>query len=158
MCVSRVHQFFDLEILAILYFHICSHIQFSFHITLLIWNNIFIWRIYRGDLLYCVYSRSSPKLCFLLSSLSSLSSDSSWIFYFFIDCFPLQSFAMCPSLSHLKHFLVSFSFFLFQHSLAICLYFLQLKHFGFPSLKLSLLFPIFMGYSCSLYIVLVPIL
>ena len=44
-------------------------------------------------------------------------------YFFFIDCFPLQSFAMCPSLLYLKHFLVSFCFF-FQHSLAICPYLL----------------------------------
>ena len=60
--------------------------------------------IYMGDLLYCAYSRLLPKPS---SFLSSSSSDSSWTFLLFITCFPLQSFAMCSSLSHLKHFLVS---------------------------------------------------
>ena len=51
------------------------------------------------------------------------------LFEFFISsltafCFPLQSFAICPSLSHLKHFLVSFSFFLFQHFLTMWPYLL----------------------------------
>ena len=58
-------------------FHICSHIQFSFYITPLVWNNIFIQRIYREDLLYYTYLIFSPKLCFLLSFLLSLLSDSS---------------------------------------------------------------------------------
>ena len=121
MCASGVYQCLDLEVLAILHFHVCSHIQFSFHITLSIWNNIFILRIYRRDLSYHAYLRSSPKPYFSLLSFSS--SDSSWISCFFIDCFPLQFLAMCHFLSYLKYFLVSFSFF-FQYSLAMCPYLL----------------------------------
>ena len=124
MYASRVYQCLDLEVFAILCLHICSHIQFSFYITPLVWNNIFILRIYRGDLLYYVYLRSSPKsYFFFFSLLFSSSSDSSWIFYFFIDCFLLQSLAMCSSLLHLKHFLISFSFF-FQHSFTMWPYLL----------------------------------
>ena len=109
MYVSGVHQCLDFEVLAILYFHICSHVQFSFYITLSIWNNIFILRIYREDFLYHAYLKSSPKSYSFL--LSSSSFDSSWIFLFFINYFPLQFLAIYTSLSHLKHFHVFFSFF-----------------------------------------------
>ena len=106
-----------------------------------------------GDFLYCTYSRLLPKpSSFLLSSLS----ESSLTFLFFIVCFLLQSFAMCPSLLHLKHFLVSHSFFFPQQFFAICPYLLQLKHFGFPSLKLSL--DLLISISCSLLPYVVPVL
>jgi len=36
-----------------------------------------------------------------------------------------------PSLSHLKHVLISHSFFFAWHSFAMCLYLLQLKYLGF---------------------------
>ena len=65
--------------------------------------------------MYHTYSRSSPKP---FSFFSSLLSDPSWTFLFFITCFPLQSLAICPSLSYLKHVLVSRSFFL--HSAFFC--------------------------------------
>ena len=51
MYASEVHQCLDLEVFATLHFHICLHVQFSFYITPSVWNNIFILRIYRGDLL-----------------------------------------------------------------------------------------------------------
>ena len=111
--------------------------------SLAIQNNIFILGIYMGDLLYRAYTRSLPKPC--SSFLSSSSSDPSWTFLFFIVCFLLQSLAMCPFLLHLKHVCVSRSLFSIQHSFAICPYLLQLKHLGFPSLKLSLDFPISIG-------------
>ena len=47
---------------------------------------------------------SFPKFYFLFFSLLFSSSNSSWIFYFFINCFPLQSLAICPFLLYLKHF------------------------------------------------------
>ena len=113
-----------------------------------------------GDLLYHAYSRSSSKPCFLslFFSLSSSSSDSSCTLCFFIDCFLLQFLTMYSSLSHLKHFLVSLCFFFDQHPFAICPYLSQLKHFGFPSLKFSLDFPMSIGYPCPLYVILVLVL
>ena len=106
---------------------------------------IYIFRgVYRFDLSYYAYSRSSPKSC-SLSFLSSSSDFSSCVLRIFIFCSPLQSLAMCPFLSHLKHVRFSHSFFSNRHSFAMCSYLLQLKHLGFPSLKLSLDFPISMG-------------
>jgi len=66
--------------------------------------------------------------------------------------------AMCSSLSHLKHFLVSLSFFFEWHFFAICPYLLQLKHFSFPSLKFSLDFPMSIGCPCTPYVIPVLVL
>ena len=52
---------------------------------------------------------------------------------------------------------MSFSFF-FQHSFAIYPYLLQLKYFGFLSLKLSFNFPMSMGCPHPPYVVFIPVL
>ena len=143
MSVSRVYQYLNLEILSVLGFDICSHIQFFLHTTPLVWNNIFGLKIYKRDFLYHTYLRIVSKTLFL---------------YLLCHLIPSESLAICPSLSHLKHLLVSLSFFFDQHSFAMYPYLLQLKYFGFPSLKLSLDFPMFMDCPCSLYVVLVLVL
>ena len=142
VCVSRIHQYFHFQVLAIACLYFCLHVQFllSFSASV-IQNNIFILGIYMGDLLYCAYLRLLPKPYFFLSSSSS---DSSWTLRFFIDYISLQSLAICSSLLHLKHHHLS-SFFFNWHSFTMYLYLLQLKHFSFPSLKLLLDFLMFIG-------------